>query len=248
MDRWKFYWATRKYHVIDNPTNEAKLDQFVEALHLGAGAGVLDIACGKAEMLCRIASRYSATCTGVEISPYMCDEARRKIVGRGMSALVTVINMRGQDFSAPEASFDMASCFGATWVWGGLRGTLAALVRLTKPGGLVAVGEPCWSKEPPPEYLAAEGFSRSSYSTHAGNVAVGEGMGLTPLLAIASSIDDWDRYEGLSWLAAADYVRDNPADPDVPEIAAGIEKARQAYLRWGRDCFNWAMYLFRKPH
>ena len=247
MDRWKFYSVTRKYHAIDNPLREAKLDQVIEALHLAPDALVLDIACGDAEMLCRIAERYQARCTGVEISPFRTAAAGDKIAARGLQGRVIVHSIPGKEFTAPDASFDAVSCFGATWIWNGLRGTLEALARWTRTGGIVAVGEPHWLTKPPAEYLKEEGWTRDLFSSHAGNIATGESLGLVPLFSVASNTDDFDRYEGLTWLAAADYARDNPDDPDVPEVLADIARARRLYLTWGRDTLSWAVYLFRKP-
>ena len=74
----KFFWARSRHHVIDNPLSVAKVDRLIEALELAPGARVLDIATGKGETLCRVAARYGAQCTGVERSPYFCDEARRR--------------------------------------------------------------------------------------------------------------------------------------------------------------------------
>ncbi len=247
MDRWKFYWATRRYHIIDNPLSELKLRQVVDVLHLPPRARVLDIACGKAELLCLIAEGYSARCTGLDISPYMCDEATKRVASRGLASRVDIHNLRGEDYKAPPDSFDATLCIGATWVWGGLRGTLTALAHWTKPGGLVAAGEPYWTKDPPAEYLVEEMMARDAFATHAANVATGEGLGLVPLLAVASNADDWDRYEGLTWLAAVEYARENPRDSDVPDLLSRVEKAKLAYLRWGRDCLGWAVYLFQKP-
>jgi ubiquinone/menaquinone biosynthesis C-methylase UbiE len=246
MDRWKWFSLTRRYHVIDNPTSEAKIDQVVAALELKRDATVVDVACGNAEVLCRIAERYRARGTGIEVSPYRCEAARKKVSSRGLDSLVTVLEMRGQDFVAPDSSFDAALCIGATWVFGGYRGTLDTLRRWAKTGGIVVVGEPHWTAEPPPEYLASSGMKRESYGTHAGNLEIGTGLGLTPIFSVVSSPDDWDRYEGLSWLAAARYVRENPDDPDRAEIAASIARWREEYVRWGRNCFNWAIYLFEK--
>lgn len=72
-------------------------------------------------------------------------------------------------------------------------------------------------------------------------------LGLKPVFSVASNVDDWDRYECLTWLPAARYVSENPTDPDVPEIEAAIAKEKRQYVQWGRDCFNWAIYVFEKP-
>ncbi|HOL16495.1 MAG TPA: hypothetical protein PLZ49_09975 [Bacillota bacterium] len=41
--------------------------------------------------------------------------------------------------------------------------------------------------------------------------------------------------------------RFNPGDPDLPELMERVNRSRECYLRWGRDCLGWAAYLFRKP-
>ena len=46
---------------------------------------------------------------------------------------------------------------------------------------------------------------------------------------------------------AAEYARSSPDDPDLPEITERVKTSRDIYLRWGRDCLGWAIYLFRKP-
>jgi hypothetical protein len=110
---------------------------------------------------------------------------------------------------------------------------------------MIMAGEPFWNDEPSAEHLAAEGFGRDFYSTHDGNVKIGEEEGLTLLYAMVSNQDDWDRYEGLQWRAAADYARENPDDPDLPEVLNRVANSRDIYLKWGRDVFGWAIYLFR---
>lgn len=56
---------------------------------------------------------------------------------------------------------------------------------------------------------------------------------------MVSSPDNWDRYEGLQWYAAAKYARSNPGDPDLPEQMERVNRSRECYLRWGRDCLGW---------
>jgi hypothetical protein len=114
------------------------------------------------------------------------------------------------------------------------------------PGGWVVVGEPYWMREPPGEYLAALETGRESFGTHAGNAETGARLGLELVHAFVSSGDDWDRYEGLQWYAAAEYARSHPDDPDLPELLERVSRDRTSYLRWGRDTLGWAMYVFRE--
>ena len=107
------------------------------------------------------------------------------------------------------------------------------------------VGEPYWQQEPSGDYLEASGCAREDFGSHFSNAEAGERRGLDLVHTIVSSKDDWDRYEGLQWYAAAEYARTHPDDPDLAELLDRVGKARAAYLRWGRDTLGWAIYLFR---
>ena len=62
---------------------------------------------------------------------------------------------------------------------------------------------------------------------------------------MVSNLDDWDRYETLKWYAVDEFARNNPNDPDLPEIQARNAKAQEIFLRRGRELFGWVIYLFR---
>ena len=66
-------------------------------------------------------------------------------------------------------------------------------------------------------------------------------------MMICEALFEWDRYEGLQWQAAVRYGQENPDDPDVPDLLARVAKDKMTYLRWGRETFGWALYLFQAP-
>jgi SAM-dependent methyltransferase len=248
MDMWKYYGITHTDHTVMNPMSLDKTREFVELLRLPAGGRVLDVACGKAEFLCLAAERYGVTGTGIELSPYTIKAARKNVEIRGLGGRIELLHMGGGKYEpdTPE-SLDLASCIGASWVYHGHRGTLEALMKMVRPGGLVLVGEPFWVTAPDPDYLKITGDDPDLYGSHAGNVTIGEDLGLALLYTMVSNPDDWDRYEGLQWQAAERYAVHHPDDPDVEALLHGARRNRDAYLRWGRDCLGWALYLFRKP-
>jgi SAM-dependent methyltransferase len=248
MDMWKYYGITHTDHRLMNPMSLAKTKELIDLLRLPDGAGVLDVACGKAEFLCLLAERYGVTGTGIDLSPIRIEEARRNVAARGLKGRIELLQMDGGDYvPGREARLDLASCIGGSWIYKGHAGTLEALGRMVKPGGLVLVGEPFWRTEPNPEYLALIGQDADLCGTHSGNVQAGVGLGLTLLYTVVSTEDDWDRYEGLQWQAAERHALAHPDDPDVEELLRTSNRNRDAYLRWGRDCLGWAMYLFQKP-
>ena len=43
------------------------------------------------------------------------------------------------------------------------------------------------------------------------------------------------------------YAREQPEDPDVPQMLERVRRWRDAYLRWGRETLGFAVYLFYRP-
>lgn len=246
MDPWKFYDITHRDHVFCNPLSSAKFDELIDVLRLAPSARVLDVACGKAELLIRLVERYSVSAVGVDISPFCIRDARAKAASRVPRADISFLEMDGAHYKGGQEPVDLAMCVGASWIWQGHRDTLRSLSSFVRPGGLVLTGEPYWRRPPDPSYLADGRMRLEDFSTHDGNVAVGGEVGLTPLYTIAGSEDDWDRYESLQWQAAERFAVEHPDDPDLAELLARVRNARDTYLRWGRGTMGWALYLFRR--
>ncbi len=245
METWKYYGITHSDHEICNPTSSAKLDELVSLLPLRPDARVLDIACGKAELLMRIVTAHGARGVGVDLSPWEVPIARKRVSERGLSESIEIVEGDGAKYAMEPGSYDLAMCIGATWVWGGLEGTLKALAAAVGPGGVVAVGECFRAQTLSPEYVAAEPELAPTLKSHAANVRCARDMGLDFLYALVSCQDDWDRYEHLQTRAAELYAAKHPDDPDV---AALLEKRRREddhFMSMGRDQLGWAIYLLR---
>lgn len=247
MDMWKYYDITHRNHIICNPTSSEKLRHLVDLLRLPTGARVIDIACGKGEFLFRLVEAYGVNCIGIDLSPFFIAEAQKRLEARAPDAEVIFEEMDGAEYEPDEPhSFTVASCLGASWIYGGHAGTLDALARMVAPGGWVITGEPYWLQEPCEEHLEAIGLPKEAFGTHLGNVEAGQERGLDLVHTIASNVDDWDRYEGLQWSASVDYAHSHPKDPDLRELARRVGEEKTAYLRWGRDTIGWAIYVFRR--
>ncbi len=247
MDKWRFFDITHREHLICNPTSVKKLEELIALLRLRPGARVLEIAVGKGEFLVRLAEEYGIEGIGVDLSPYSIADTRRKHQARVPDARLSFVQMDGADYvpEQPE-SFDLVACIGASWIYGGHRGTLEALARMAAPQSWIVVGEPYWRQEPTEEYLATAGEKREAYGTHAENVDAGQALGLELAYTLVSSQDDWDRYEGLKWYAAEEWASAQPEDPDVAEVLEPVRRNRAVYLKWERETFGWAIYVFKK--
>lgn len=246
MKFWKYFSVSHADLNILNPSSEAKLDALVNLLDLDSDARLLDIACGKGEFISRAIRHWQCTAVGIDLSPYFIADARKHVVQTGIADSVELLEQDGCTYEAEESSFDVASCLGASWIWGGYSGTLDALAKWTKPGGLVISGEPYWKKPPEPHQCEAMGVTAETYGTHEGNVQLALDKGLGALYTLVSSDDEWDHYQSAQWLAVERYARANRDDEDTADILKTSRVFRDQYLEWERDVLGWAIYVFMK--
>ena len=106
---------------------------------------MLDLACGKGELLCTWARDHGTVGTGVDLSTVFVAAARERAASLGVE--VTFVQGDASGYVA-ESAVDIASCVGATWIGGGVVGTLDLLGRSLRPGGIALVGEPFWRTDP----------------------------------------------------------------------------------------------------
>ena len=238
--RWYFDVAERD-HEIQNPTSAEKIALLGNYLRLTPETRVLDLACGKGGPAILLASTFGCTVLGIERAPEFVEIARARVATAGVGDLVEIVEADAHAFPLEPAAWDATLCLGASFVWDDLAGTLAALTPTVRPGGHVVVGEPYWRQWPLPRGTDDQGFVALRET-----VARFESAGLSLTGMIASSEDDWDRYESLHWRALEEWLAENPRAPDAPEIRDRHERARDDYLRFERELLGWAIFVARK--
>ena len=234
-------WTVVAHAGIDlmNPLPPAKLDEVLDLLALEPGARVIDLGCGKGELLRRLAALYEIRAVGVDRSPSLLEEARRRA-----PAGVTYIVADLTAFSS-GAPFDLAASLGASV--GGFRPTLARLAGHLRPGGLALLGEGYWRREPDDAYLEALGASRDEMPDYAGLFAAAAEVGLEPRYALTADTDDFDRYEWRWSLNGERYAAANPDEPGVEAFLAFIRNGRRRYVELGgRETLGFGLFLFER--
>jgi cyclopropane fatty-acyl-phospholipid synthase-like methyltransferase len=189
MDFWKLMDVLHKRQLIMNPMRSAKLDRFVDVLDLPKNSRVLDVGCGKGEFLLKLNKAYNISGIGIDKSPYCVNDCNEHKQKRAPEANIEYLLMDAAEYKTDE-QFDLTCCMGASWIYGGIKGTLKALKDWTKPGGLIIAGEPYWLKEPSPEYLKAEEIEKETFHTHMDNALMGDEFGLTCGYTLCSDHED----------------------------------------------------------
>lgn len=239
---WWFGVIERR-HDLQNPTSAEKIRLLGERLGLGPALRVLDLAGGKAGPARVLAETYGCRITCVEQAEEFVATARKRVHAAGLDHLIEVVHADAREFPFEREGYDAALCLGASFIWDGLPGTLSALVPAVRPRGFVVVGEPYWRRWPLPSGVGED--VDGSYVTLAETADRFEGAGLVVVGLIASSPDDWDRYETLHWLALDEWLHDHPSSPDAVTFRERGRLDRERYLLWQRELLGWAIFIGR---
>jgi SAM-dependent methyltransferase len=210
-----------------NPLAERDLDEAIGLLDLRPGARVLDVACGNAEVLRRIAARWRIEGVGYDSDAELIEQAR----ARAPDLRLVVSD------EPPDERFDLVVCIASSHALGGFP---AALPRLRYLADLVLLGEGYWRREPSPEYLEAlGGASSGELADYAGLFEAVAASGLAPLWSCVAGERDWDRYE---WTQVLNAERHGGAA--LRERAAAAR--RRLTMPGGRETLGFALALLRR--
>ena len=146
----RFHEIAEQRHRILNPFTDAKLQLLSDVCQLQPGMRLIDLCCGKGEMLCQWAAKSGIVGTGVDISPVFLAAARERALALQCAERVAFIEADAATYPIDPGAFDVISCIGATWIGGGLVGTLERM----RPGlqsteSLMLVGDPIGSMNRP---------------------------------------------------------------------------------------------------
>ncbi len=153
MDIPRIFNITESAHRTHNPFTPEKLATLGAALRLETGTRVLDLGSGSGEMLCTWARDYGVIGTGIDMSQLFTEQAKLRAEELGVADQVKFIHGDAAGFVSDEKA-GVAACLGATWIAGGVVGTIELLAQSLRPGGIILIGEPYWRQLPPTEDVA----------------------------------------------------------------------------------------------
>ena len=230
-------------HDLMNPTSAAKIRLLGERLGLGPESHVLDVASGACGPALILAGEFGCRLTCVERAPEFVARGRERVAAGGLADRIEIVESDAESFELGR--YDAALCIGATFAYGGLAPTLE---RLRPAAPLLAIGEPYWRMWPlPPDPFAGENerTAESEWLPLLETVQRFESSGVRVVSLIASSQEDWDRYESLHWQTLDEWLVANPGHPQADEFRERGAAERARYLGWERDAMGWAIFVCR---
>ncbi|HPA08950.1 MAG TPA: class I SAM-dependent methyltransferase [Methanoregulaceae archaeon] len=204
---------------------------------------MLDLGSGSGEMLCTWARDYGISGIGIDMSQLFTGQAKRRAEELGVADRVTFIHGDAAGYVADE-KVGVAACLGATWIGGGVAGTIDLLAQSLRPGGIILIGEPYWRQLPPTEDVARECEAS----------ALSDFLILPELLASFGDLDydvvemvladqgGWDRYEAAKWLTMRRWLEANPDDDFAKEVRARLTLEPPRYAAYIREYLGWGVF------
>jgi hypothetical protein len=227
------------------PLSDARVDRLIRTLHPLDEARVVEVGCGWAELLLRIAVAHrSVHAIGVDTDAAAIAHGRANAAARGLADRVEL--HVGDARQWDPAAADVAICIGASHALGGTGAALNALRALVGPGGRILFGEGIWLRTPTDAAMAALGGDPGEFGSLADLVDLALAHGLRPLAVSQASTDEWDDFESGYALAWERWLLAHPGDPDTRRIVAAADEHRRRWLRGYRGVLGFA-YLTLTP-
>ena len=249
MDIPRIFSITESAHRIHNPITPGKLAVLGAALRLPPGARVLDLASGSGEMLCTWARDHGVVGTGVDLSRLFTEQARLRAEELGVADRVRFLHGDAAGYVSDE-KVDVAACVGATWIGGGVAGTIELLERSLAAGGTILVGEPYWRQRPPTEEVARGCLAGaiSDFLSLPELLASFGRLGYDVVEMVLADQDGWDRYEAAKWLTMRRWLEAHPDDESAKDVRALLTSEPVRYAAHTREYLGWGVFALMRRH
>jgi len=243
MDIPRIFNITESAHRIHNPITPEKLATLGAALRMEADERVLDLGSGSGEMLCTWARDHGIVGTGVDLSRLFTEQAKRRAEELGVAGRVSFIHGDAAGYVAGE-KVGVAACVGATWIGGGVAGTIGLLARSLRSGGIMLIGEPYWRQLPPSEAVArgCQAGAISDFLMLPELLASFGSLGYDVVEMVLADQDGWDRYEAAKWLTMRRWLEANPDDELAGEVRARLNSEPARYAAYTREYLGWGVF------
>jgi cyclopropane fatty-acyl-phospholipid synthase-like methyltransferase len=245
-DPYRFTTIAHATHALLGPVSPASIEALLARIPRAPDTRVLDVGCGKGEMLVRALETLGGTGVGVEPNPAFASAARARATQRLPHAAIRIIESTFADAHFSEAPFDLAICTGSIHVFGDWRAALEGMRGLVSPTGWALLGPGYWKRPPDPAYLSLLGGREDQQHSLPATAAMARTCGWQLIACHESNDAEWDAYEHAYAANVRAWCRANSGDPDANALGERMDRWAAAYEKHGRDTMGYALMLLHR--
>lgn len=245
MDLYNYLAITHSHSRFCSPLSPKLVEQVSDLLQLKPGSRVLDLGCGKAEMIIRLASRWQIHGVGVDPSPHYIQSAHESVATLCPGADLHFHESEPLAFQQTEEAWDVVLCINAVRQMGGYPNALRECAEFVDAGGLVVMGAYYWRGTAQPELAAALDIEIAEEDYDA-RVQDGIEAGLNPVYAVPVAQDDLDHYYWVQVYGAEEYLAESADFAGADSLREQTQLNRDSYRKI-RQTLGFGIFLFRKP-
>jgi len=202
---------------------------------------VLDLGSGSGEMLCTWARDYGVIGTGIDMSQLFTEQAKLRAEELGVADQVKFIHGDAAGYVSNE-KVSVAACVGATWIAGGVVGTIELLAQSLRPGGIILIVRA----------LLAAVYRRRKMLP---GVSCRLNLRLSPASGTFSRLRPprlrrrgngsgrprqlGPDYEAAKWLTMRRWLEANPDDEFAKDVRAKLTSEPERYAAYTREYLGW---------
>lgn len=232
----------QRYQV---PIDQETVLRLGQICGLTAGTRVLDLACGKGELLSQWVLHFNIKGTGVDNDPSMIYRAMQRSDELKVWSELNFQEEDPSEFPQDYHQYDIVTCFRTSLLGTNLAHTLDLMRTALKDEGvgLLIVGETFWQKSPTDEVCDALGVERDVLTDMAGISRQFASANATILNMLVTTPKEWDAYYTQRWMSVHQWLQDNQFDPNADTIRQLNAQQQQQYLQFERKYIGWGIFV-----
>jgi cyclopropane fatty-acyl-phospholipid synthase-like methyltransferase len=233
--------------TFHGPLSEERAARLIADLAAARPATVLDIGCGRAELMLRILAELpEAAGTGIDRDAEDIRCARRNAASRGLDGRARFIEGRAEDHLA---SADLILNVGAYHALGRIPEALTQIRERVNPGGRVLFGADYWERPPTEAELANmwPGITADAHTDLATLVDRTIAAGFRPLQLQTATRGEWEEFESKYARDREEWLLASQGHPEADEVRTDLDRIRNIWLRGHRDIFGFVYLTLGVP-
>ena len=186
---------------------------------------------------------YGVVGIGIDMSQLFTEQAKLRAVELGVADQVRFIHGDAAGYVSDEKA-SVAACVGATWIAGGVVGTIELLARRAATEGSFSSASPTGGsyrrrKMLPGGVLPAQSPSFSCFLDFSRLSAT---LSTHVVEMVLADQDGWDRYEAAKWLTMRRWLEANPGDEFAKDVRAKLTSEPERYAVYTREYLGWGVF------